>query len=97
MKNNTLLSLGTLGLLLCINACNAQPNNTNTSNNKDTTNYGPAQDPRFAAQQAKSNQVSQYIRRMFQDKDGNIWFGTNDQGVCKYNGKTLPIIVLNKA
>jgi ligand-binding sensor domain-containing protein len=34
-------------------------------------------------------QISQYIRRMFQDKDGNIWFGTNSDGVCRYNGTSF--------
>ncbi len=34
-------------------------------------------------------QVSQYIRRMFQDKAGNLWFGTNDDGVCRYDGESL--------
>lgn len=34
-------------------------------------------------------QISQYIRRMLQDRDGNIWFGTNGDGVCRYDGKTL--------
>jgi ligand-binding sensor domain-containing protein len=32
-------------------------------------------------------QISQYIRRMFQDKAGNIWFGTNGEGVCRFDGK----------
>ncbi len=32
-------------------------------------------------------QISQYIRRMFQDKAGNIWFGTNGDGVCRFDGK----------
>lgn len=32
-------------------------------------------------------QVSKYIRSMLQDKKGNIWFGTNDDGVCRYDGK----------
>jgi ligand-binding sensor domain-containing protein len=39
--------------------------------------YGPGPDPAI--------QVSQYIRRMLQDKAGNIWFGTNGDGVCRYN------------
>ncbi|MFT3795108.1 ligand-binding sensor domain-containing protein [Flavobacterium sp.] len=36
----------------------------------------------------KKVQISQYIRRMFQDKAGNIWFGTNGDGVCRFDGKT---------
>jgi ligand-binding sensor domain-containing protein len=33
--------------------------------------------------------VSQYIRSIFQDSDGNLWFGTLGEGVVRYNGKTL--------
>jgi ligand-binding sensor domain-containing protein len=38
---------------------------------------------------AGSTQISQYIRRMFQDRDGNIWFGTETDGVCRYDGRSL--------
>lgn len=34
-----------------------------------------------------SLQVSDYIRCMLEDKNGNIWFGTNNEGVCRYDGK----------
>ena len=33
--------------------------------------------------------VSQYIRSIFQDSKGNLWFGTIDEGVVKYDKKTL--------
>ncbi|NCU05908.1 MAG: hypothetical protein GXC73_18235, partial [Chitinophagaceae bacterium] len=32
-----------------------------------------------------SLQVSDYIRCMLEDKNGNIWFGTNNEGVCRYD------------
>ncbi len=34
-------------------------------------------------------QISAFVRRIFQDKAGNLWFGTNGEGVCRYDGKTL--------
>lgn len=34
-------------------------------------------------------QISQFVRRIFQDKRGNLWFGTNGDGVCRYDGKSL--------
>ena len=34
-------------------------------------------------------QVSQYIRTMLQDRSGSLWFGTQDDGVCRYDGKAL--------
>lgn len=33
--------------------------------------------------------VSQFIRSIFQDSKGNLWFGTIDEGVVKYDQKTL--------
>jgi ligand-binding sensor domain-containing protein len=34
-------------------------------------------------------QVSQYIRRLFQDSYGFIWFGTQGDGACRFNGKDM--------
>jgi len=34
-------------------------------------------------------QVSEYVRCIYQDKSGDIWFGTNDEGVYLYNGDTF--------
>ena len=45
--------------------------------------YGPVPDPFL------EGQVSEYVRRIFQDKNGDLWFGTNSDGVCRYDGKTL--------
>jgi ligand-binding sensor domain-containing protein len=36
-----------------------------------------------------SVQISAYIRCIFQDRDGQLWFGTNSDGVCRYDGKSL--------
>jgi len=30
-----------------------------------------------------------YVYCMLEDKAGNLWFGTLDAGVCRYDGKTL--------
>lgn len=45
--------------------------------------YGPLPDPYL------DGQISEYVRRIFQDKNGDLWFGTNSNGVCRYNGKSL--------
>ena len=33
--------------------------------------------------------LSQFVRRIFQDKNGNLWFGTNGDGVIRYDGDAL--------
>lgn len=34
-------------------------------------------------------QLCQHVRRIFQDKSGNLWFGSNVYGLMRYNGDTL--------
>ena len=34
-------------------------------------------------------QISAYVRRIFQDKADNLWFGSNGYGVSRYDGDTL--------
>lgn len=39
----------------------------------------------------QSLQISDYVREVFQDRDGVLWFGTNGDGVCRYDAKSLPL------
>ncbi|MBA3664293.1 MAG: regulator [Bacteroidetes bacterium] len=39
--------------------------------------------------EADTLQVSQYIRYIFQDSKGNLWFGTVGDGACRYDGTSL--------
>jgi len=34
-------------------------------------------------------QIGEYVRRIFEDKGGNLWFGTNGEGVGRFDGKQL--------
>lgn len=34
-------------------------------------------------------QLSEYIREVLQDREGNLWFGTNGDGVFRYDGTSL--------
>ncbi len=45
--------------------------------------FGPVPDPFL------DGQISAYVRRIFQDKNGALWFGTNSDGVCRNDGKSL--------
>ncbi len=33
--------------------------------------------------------VREFVRTMYQDKKGNYWFGTNGDGIIRYDGRTL--------
>ena len=37
---------------------------------------------------AQSEQIGEYVRGLFQDRDGNHWFSTSN-GICRYDGKSL--------
>lgn len=49
----------------------------------DTLVYGP-QLPCYY-----TNAISEYVRRIFQDSKGNLWFGTNSDGLAMFDGKNL--------
>ena len=34
-------------------------------------------------------QISAFVRRIFQDRSGNLWFGTNGDEVIRYDGESL--------
>ena len=36
-----------------------------------------------------SGQISDYVREVFQDREGVYWFGTNDEGVARFDGESL--------
>lgn len=43
-------------------------------------------------QQIHSNlngMVSEFVRKIYQDKNGTFWFGTNGDGIIRYNNKSL--------
>lgn len=42
-----------------------------------------------ASPRDSAEQISRYIRCIFQDRDGNLWFGTTTDGVVRYDGKSL--------
>lgn len=37
-------------------------------------------------------QISEYVREVFQDREGHYWFGTNGEGVCRYDGTSLTFL-----
>lgn len=43
-----------------------------------------------------SEQISEYIREVFQDRDGVYWFGTNGDGLARYDGESLTYLSLKQ-
>jgi streptogramin lyase len=40
--------------------------------------------------------VREFVRSMYQDKKGNYWFGTNTNGIIRYDGQTLENVTIEK-
>jgi len=80
------------GLLAIFSSCNGQEK-TNTLKGPNLSIPGPTVIRNFEAvplaPDFDTTLVSQYIRSIFQDSRGNLWFGTIGQGVVKYDGKAL--------
>ncbi len=68
--------------------CGQQPADLRSSNStpQDENSFRNQGDP---AAQPDPLRISDYIRRIFQDQKGNLWLGTNGDGVCRYDGKSL--------
>jgi ligand-binding sensor domain-containing protein len=40
--------------------------------------------------------VREFVRAMYQDKKGNYWFGTNGNGIIRYDGQTLENVAIEQ-
>jgi ligand-binding sensor domain-containing protein len=80
------------GLLAMFTSCNGQEK-TNTSKAPNTAKTSPTVLKNFKAiglaPDFDTTLVSQYIRSIFQDSKGNLWFGTLGEGVVRYDEETL--------
>ena len=77
---------------LFLNSCNGQEK-TNILKDLNLSEPGPTVFKDFKAAALApdfdTTLVSQYIRSIFQDSKGNLWFGTLGEGVVRYDVKTL--------
>jgi ligand-binding sensor domain-containing protein len=72
-------------LTICLNSCNGQilKNNATNEDGKENLTHQPI------SFNVISNSIDKNIRSIFQDNNGNYWFGTNGAGVYRYDTKTL--------
>ena len=87
--------INTLLLVLVLHASCNEPNKAPLSTHSEKPGSSSSQPDsatlaaRLANPPAATEQISQYIRRIFQDRDGNLWFGTTSDGVARYDGRNL--------
>lgn len=88
----TLNKIALLSFLTVLISCSGQEK-TNTLNDPNTIKPNPTVIRKFKKDSLTANfdttLVSQYIRSIFEDSKGNLWFGTLGEGVVRYDTKTL--------
>jgi len=88
-------------VLLFTASCQQQKVSTTVTETKtagvSTTTFGPFRtnysfDGRCngdSVYHERQGQIAEYVRRVFQDKRGGLWFGTNGEGIAHYDGVVL--------
>lgn len=80
-----------LSLIAALDACVFSQESNNQSN-AGVSQQGLAPHSHLASKGASGEAVADIGNScwfVFQDKDGNYWFGTDGNGVCRYDGKTI--------
>ncbi len=57
--------------------------------NDSSTNESLRINQNYSSALLEPPRISEFVRRIFQDKNGNLWFGTNGDGVIRFDGDTL--------
>jgi ligand-binding sensor domain-containing protein len=91
-------------LTLLFSSCNGQVTEKSANKSIKEVNNNQNKQPLIFNQntvfkQTHSNlngMVSEFVRKIYQDKKGNYWFGTNGDGIINYNGITLEKQFVNK-
>ena len=64
-----------LTLTILSASCNLQEKRLNTNKKSDSDKV------------EIESQIGQYVTSAFEDSKGNLWFGTNGNGIARYDGK----------
>ncbi len=70
-----------ISLFVFLTSCNGQKKPQAAEGNQTTT--------KPVSSSLDTAQISEYVVGVFEDKKGNLWFGTISDGVARYDGKTL--------
>lgn len=64
-------------------------NQTNSASAKTPQIPGKTFKVPFAPATESIEQIAEYVRNIHEDKNGHLWFGTNNMGVAHYDGEAL--------
>ncbi len=72
-----------LFIMASITSCSGQEKSKLSKDNQPTT------ESLFVLNAYSDPQIAEYIRNIYQDKNGHLWFGTNGYGVAHYDGDSV--------
>jgi len=92
---NLLLVLLTFQFSACIGQVKEKSVTDSIENKVNTQPLSLKQSTTFPQIHTNLNgMVREFVRTMYQDKKGNYWFGTNGDGIIRYNGQILERITI---
>ena len=90
ITRNLILIVLSLQISFCTGQVNEKPVNNTTENGINNQQINSNQSTTFPQIHTNLNgMVREFVRTMYQDKKGTYWFGTNGNGIIRYDGKTL--------
>jgi len=90
ITRNVILIVLSFQISFCNGQVKEKPVNDSTENEVNTQPIILNQSTTFPQIHTNLNgMVREFVRTMYQDKKGNFWFGTNGNGIIRYDGKTL--------
>lgn len=90
---NLILIVLTFQISYCTGQVKEKPVNDTTENGINNQPINSNQSTTFPQIHTNLNgMVREFVRTMYQDKKGNYWFGTNGNGIIRYDGQTLETI-----
>ena len=90
MRNASALHLVLLVALL------ASPVGASAQSTTDDQEPDDSPPPAPTTTSDQAEQIGEYVRGLFQDRDGNHWFSVPGVGVCRYDGKSLTYLGLQE-
>jgi len=95
IARNLILILLTLQISSCTGQLKEKPVNDTTENGINNQPIHSKVSTIFPQIHTNLNgMVSEFVRTMYQDKKGNYWFGTNGNGIIRYDGQKLEKITI---
>ena len=95
IARNLILILLTLQISSCTGQLKEKPVNDTTENGINNQQINSKVSTIFPQIHTNLNgMVSEFVRTMYQDKKGNYWFGTNGNGIIRYDGQKLEKITI---